>query len=412
MRRLVTPLVTGVALVAAAVVSMRSAPAEWPQWRGPQRTGVSSETGLLKQWPSAGPPLEWRATGAGVGYSSFAITGGRLFTMGARGNDEYVIAYDVTTGKRLWETAFGVRYRDSHGDGPRGTPTVDGNRLYVMGGSGDFACLEATTGRKLWGLQMTNAFSAAGPNWGYSESPLVVGDYVLVNAGGADASIVAFDKATGNVIWKSGSDPAAYSSAVLHELGGVREAIFFTATRALGVDVQSGRILWGYDRANNDVANISTPILRGNRVFISSDYGTGGALLELTRAGDGVTAREVYFTREMRTHHNTAVLIGDYLYGFSSTILTALKFDDGTVAWRDRSVGKGSLVAADGQLYLYSEDGVVGLADATPAGYRERGRFRLATTGSLPTWTHPVVVDGRLYLRDQDTFYAYDVRAR
>jgi hypothetical protein len=234
---------------------------------------------------------------------------------------------------------------------------------------------------------------------------------VLANAGGRDASIVAFDKTSGKVLWKSGSDPAAYSSAVLHEAGPTRQAIFFTAQRALGVDVKDGRILWSYDRANNNVANISTPVVGGDRVFISSDYGTGGGLLQLTPSGGGVAAKEVYFTREMRTHHNTAVLIGDHLYGFSSAILTAMKFDDGTVAWKDRAVGKGSLVAAEGQLYLLSENGVAGLADATPSGYRERGRFSLRT-GSLPTWTHPVVSDGRLYLRDQDVLYSYDVKAK
>ena len=190
-----------------------------------------------------------------------------------------------------------------------------------------------------------------------------------------------------------------------------RQAIVFTATRALGVDVNDGRLLWSYDRVANRTANIATPIARDNRVFLSSDYGTGAALLALTAEGSRVSAREVYFTNEMRNHHASSVLVGDHLYGFSSSILTAMHFDTGKVAWRDRSVGKGSVIAADGRLYLFSENGVVGLADINPAQYVERGRFQLRT-GSLPTWSHPVVAGGKLYLRDQDNIYAYDVAAR
>ena len=401
----------GSTVLAIAAAGLTLSAADWPQWRGPRRDGIAAETGLLKSWPAEGPPLVWRAAGAGNGYSSFAVAGNRLYTMGAKGNQEFLLAYDTATGKPVWETPIGARLEQDRGDGPRGTPTVDGTRVYSITGRGDLSCVDAATGKKVWNVFFTSAFSSSIPNWGFSESPLVVGDRVIANAGGLDASIVAFNKTNGEVLWKSGSDRAAYSSGVLHEANGIREAIFFTAENALGVNVSDGRILWTYDKANNRTANISTPVVRGDRVFISSDYGTGGGLLQLSPAGGGVSAKEVYFTREMRTHHNTAVLIGDHMYGFSSAILTAMKFDDGTVAWRDRSVGKGSLVSAEGQLYLYSENGVIGLADATPEGYRERGRFTLKT-GSLPTWTHPVVSGGRLDLRDQDTIYAYDVRAK
>ncbi|MGH9314382.1 MAG: PQQ-binding-like beta-propeller repeat protein [Vicinamibacterales bacterium] len=399
----------GTTAVVTVLAGMALSAAEWPQWRGPRRDGVAAETGLLKTWPSEGPPLAWRASGAGNGYSSFAVAGGRLYTLGAKGPQEFVIAYEVASGKSLWEAPIGPRLAQDRGDGPRGTPTIDGNRVYAIGGRGDLACVDLTTGKKIWGVSFPGTFSATIPNWGYAESPLVAGDRVIVNAGGDDASIVAFEKVTGKVLWKSGNDRAAYSSAMLHEAGGVRQAIFFTATNALGVDVANGRILWTYNRANNDTANVSTPVVRGDRVFISSDYGTGGGLLQLSPSGGG--AKELYFTADMRTHHNTAVLVGDHMYGFSSSILTAMKFDDATVAWKNRSVGKGSLVAAEGQLYLFGENGVAGLADATPQAYRERGRFQIKS-GNLPTWTHPVVSDGRLYLRDQDSIYAYDVKAR
>lgn len=385
--------------------------AEWPQWRGPNRDGISKETGLLKQWPTDGPPLAWKATGAGQGYSSLAIAGGRLYTMGLRANREHIIAFDVTTGKEVWATPHGSAFRNDRGDGPRGTPTVDGERLYALGGNGDLSCLDAQTGRIVWTMNVLRKFGGSNINWGISESPLVIGERVLVNAGGTDASIVALNKKDGSLIWKSQSDRAGYSSAIPIQVGGSTQVVFFTSRRAMGLDPNNGRLLWEYPRPANNVANVATPVARGNRVFISSDYGTGGGLVEIKANGQGVTAQEVYFTREMRNHHSSSILISDYLYGFSSGILTAMRFDTGEVAWRDRSVGKGSLVYADGHLYCLSENGVVGLVEATPETYREKGRFRIPQD-SLPTWTHPVVAGGRLYLRDQETIYAYDVRQK
>jgi outer membrane protein assembly factor BamB len=384
---------------------------DWPQWRGVNRDGKSVERGLLKSWPQGGPPLAWRTSGAGEGYSSFAVAGSRVYTLGARGGTEYVMAFDEATGKKLWEVAHGARFSNDRGDGPRATPTVDGNRLYAYGASGDLAAMDAATGRVFWKINVLKQFGGRNITWGLSESPLVLRDRIIVNAGGPNASVVAVNKENGRVLWRSQSDEAGYSSAILHEVGGIPQAVVFTAERALGVDTRDGRLLWSYNRVSNRTANIATPIARGNYVFLSSDYGTGGALLELRPNGKSIDAREVYFTREMRNHHASSVLVGDYLYGFSSAILTAMKFDTGEVAWRDRSVGKGSVIFADDRLYLFSENGVVGLAEANPAGYREHGRFQLRT-GSLPTWSHPVVANGKLFLRDQDTIYAYDVRAR
>jgi outer membrane protein assembly factor BamB len=387
------------------------APSDWPQWRGPRRDGIAAEKGLLKQWPTGGPPVAWTATGAGDGYSSFAVANGRLFTLGARGDIEYAIAFDAASGKPLWSVAHGRRFDNDRGDGPRATPTVDGDRLYAYGASGDLAAMDAATGKVFWKVNLLQTLGGSNINWGLSESPLVLEDRVLVNPGAPGASIVALRKSDGSILWKSESDEAGYSSAVLHEIGGIRQAIFFTGERALGVDVGSGRLLWSYNQVANRTANIATPIVRRNRVFLSSDYGTGAALLELTAADGGITAREVYFTRDMRNHHASSVLVGEHLYGFSSAILTAMNFNTGQVAWRDRSVGKGSVIYADERLYLFSEGGVVGLAEANPAAYREHGRFTLKT-GNLPTWSHPVVADGKLFLRDQDRIYAYDVRAR
>jgi outer membrane protein assembly factor BamB len=401
-------LPAAIVLSLPAAVSNRAAD-DWPQWRGPNRDGKSAETGLLKQWPAGGPPLAWRATGAGEGYSSFAVANGRLYTLGARKGTEYLIAYDAAGGKRLWETANGRQFENDRGSGPRATPTVDGDRIYAFGASGDLSAVDAASGKPIWKVNVLSEFGGSNINWGLSESPLVLSDRILVNAGGP---IVALKKTDGSQIWKSeGLGPAGYSSAVLHEAGGIREAIYFTHTGVIGVDVNSGKRLWSYDPVANDTANIATPIVRGNKVFVSSDYGTGAALLELTPGGGGVRAKEIYFTRDMRNHHASSVLVGDHLYGFSSMILTAMNFDTGQVAWRDRSVGKGSLVFADDRLYLYSERGTVGLAEASPAGYREHGRFEIKT-GNLPTWSHPVVSGGKLFLRDQDTIYAYDVRGK
>ena len=399
----------GIVLVfACAVQAMAQAGANWPQWRGPNRDGVSKETGLLKQWPADGPPLVWKAAGAGRGYSSFSVANGRLYTMGLRGDREFVVAFDIATGKEAWATPHGGAFRNDRGDGPRGTPTIDGDRLYALGGNGDLSCMEARTGKLVWSKNVLREFGGSNITWGISESPLVLGNKVLVNAGGENASIVALNKENGTVIWKSQSDDAGYSSAIPLQVNGGTQVIFFTAKRALGLDVNDGRLVWDYGRPANNVANVATPIARGNRVFISSDYGTGGGVVEIKADGK---AQEIYFTKDMRNHHSSSVLVGDYLYGFSSAVLTAMKFDTGEIAWRDRSVGKGALVYADGNLYCLSENGVVGLVEATPEGYREKGRFRIPQD-SLPTWAHPVVVGGRLYLRDQDTIYAYDVKQK
>jgi outer membrane protein assembly factor BamB len=410
--RLMATIVMAVLALSGSISSQTQAPAEWFQWRGPDRDGISQEKGLLQDWPKAGPPQVWRTTGAGNGYSSFSASGGRLYTLGARAGNEYVMAFDRATGKKVWEYLNGRRYENDRGDGPRSTPTVEDDRLYVLGGSGDLTCLENATGKKIWSINLIQKFGGRNPYWGYSESPLIVGDRILVNAGGPRASIVAIAKADGSTLWQNHADEAGYSSPMLLRTGSLNQVIFFTGSRTLAVDPRDGRLLWSYNKAANGTANIATPIVRGTRVFVSSDYGTGAALLDIRAAGNLASANEVYFTRDMRNHHASSVLVDDHIYGFSSSILTALKFDTGAMAWRDRSIGKGALIFADQRLYLYSEDGVVGLAEASPAGYREHGRFSLAQQSGLPTWSHPIISGGLLIIRDQDTVYAYDVRAK
>jgi outer membrane protein assembly factor BamB len=412
MRSRLLSLIGLVWLVAAGLLEGQAGPAEWFQWRGANRDGIAADTGLLQDWPKSGPPVAWRTGGLGNGYSSFSTSGGRLYTLGARGGTEYVVALDRATGKKVWETQNGRRYQNDRGDGPRSTPTVDGDRLFVLGGSGDLTCLDAATGNKVWSINIVSKFGGVNPYWGYSESPLVVGDRILVNAGGRRASIVAVSKADGATLWQQHNDGAGYSSPMLMRTGSLSQVIFFTDNRTLAVDPRDGRLLWSYNKAANGTANIATPIVRGTRVFVSSDYGTGAALLDVRAAGNLATANEVYFTRDMRNHHASSILIGDHIYGFSSSILTALKFDTGEMEWRDRSVGKGSLAFADNRLYLYSENGVVGLAEASPEGYFEHGRFTVAQQSGLPTWSHPIITNGLLIIRDQENVYAHNLRAK
>jgi outer membrane protein assembly factor BamB len=388
------------------LISINLMAADWPQWRGPNRDGVSSETGLLATWPSGGPPMVWKADGLGEGYSSLAIAAGRLYTQGQRGRQEFVLAFDVKTGKKIWETPVSRDYRNDRGDGPRGTPTLDGDRLYAMTGDGVVMCLDTATGKIVWSQNVAQKYGGEIPNWGYSESPLIDGDRLIVMPGGRGASIVSLKKADGSLQWKAGSDRAGYSSAIVANVGGVRQVIVLTAQSAMGVEESNGELLWRYARVSNNTANIATPIYHDGEAFLSSAYGTGCALLKLGPR----TMSEVYFSGEMKNHYSTSVLVGDYLYGYNDSILTAMNFATGKVAWKNRSVGKGSVIYADHRLYLLSEDGVVGLADPSPDGYREVSRFSIPK-GGLPTWSPPVISDGKLYLRDQDHLVSYEIKA-
>lgn len=383
--------------------------ADWPQWRGPNRDGISPETGLMKQWPQGGPKLVWKVAGLGEGYSSFSVSGGRLFTQGQRAGVQYVMAFDVASGKKQWEVANGQAYEERRGNGPRGTPTVDGERVYALAADGSLVCLEAATGKKLWGFNIVSRYGGEVPHWGISESPLVDGARLIVQPGGSGASIVALDKLSGKEVWKSPGDSAAYSSAILAQVGGIKQLLHFTSDAAVGLRADNGERLWRYTQVSNRTANVATPIYRNGHAFFSSDYGTGAALLKLDADASGKRAQEVYFTREMRNHYSSSVLVGQHLYGFSSSVLTAMKFDDGSVAWRDRSVGKGSVIFADGMLYCQGENGTIALVEATPSGYKEVSRFSISI-GGYPLWALPVIANGQFYVRDQDTLYRYAVK--
>jgi hypothetical protein len=400
-------------LVVAPLAAQAPPAGDWPQWRGPSRDGLSTETGLLKQWPAGGPPRVWSAGSLGAGYGSIAVSGERVFVQGMRNRQSVVTALNRADGNVLWTKAVGPAVDNNMGPGPRGTPTINAGRAFVLTENGDLACLRVIDGFIVWQRNILKDFGGRNLGWLISESPLVDGNAVIVSPGGRGAGMAALDKVSGKTIWVSTelNDEAGYASPIVANVQGVRTIMTLTSGGGVGVRASDGRVMWRYPRVANGTANIATPIFSDNKVFYSSDYGTGGALLGLAAQGGSVTAKEIYFTREMKNHHGGMVLVNGYLYGYNSTILTALEFSTGKLAWRDRSVGKGSLTYADGHLYILGEQNTVGLAEATPSGYREKGRFTIPDQG-LPSWAHPVVSGGRLYIRNQNTLTTYDIRAK
>lgn len=583
---------------------------EWPQWRGPNRDGVSLEKELLHEWPAAGPKLLWQVDRVGVGYSSLSVKGGCLYTQGDLNGVEHVICLSPEDGRILWAvqpepvatrlvrklasetksldrdgdgvvteaealaklgwnfnqfdqpgdgdpkataadrakrliakldrngdgkldflefgpglreksgeadgqdkqadaaaaakrrtaaffdaldkdkdgsisakeasgtslaaifdradrvdpeskkkdqrltrdetqaylaksepgcdgvlteeelveyyltrfagrdgilTADEIRstyggYRNGYGDGPRGTPTLDGEFVYAEGGSGDVCCLEAATGNTVWHVNLVTDLGGGVPGWGYSESPLILGDWVIVTPGGKKGTLAALEKKTGKVAWRSEgmTEGAQYSSPVVAELGGVRQIVQMAGKSVFGVRAENGKPLWSYSNANNGTANICTPVPWKDHVFASSNYGVGGGLVRI--GSEGASAEEVYFEKKMANHHGGIVRLDDHLYGFGNGGLICMNFMTGQIAWVNRSVSKGSLVTADGMLYCLGEGHQMALVEATPKEYRERGRFKIDNLGRA-SWAHPVVAGGRLYIRNQARLAAYDVKA-
>ena len=587
---------------------------DWPQWRGPNRDGISTDKGLLKAWPESGPEIAWQVDTVGVGYSSIAVQGDRVFTLGDLNGVEHIICLNAENGQTLWarqptpvETQLKQRiaeelkrldqnqdslvdelealqglgwrfnnfdissidsmstvkeiiearintltsatdknddqqltwdeigslfrehfsrmdtintdvdaealakqragqlfsaqdtdqdghvsleeahdsflqrifrraderdpdtnqgddqltreeiekdllkhekgkdgiltvaelaqyytanhstgdgiltvselrsffggYRNGMGNGPRGTPAVEGERLYVEGGNGDVTCLDTSTGDTLWYTNLRETLSGGLPGWGYSESPLVEGSLLIVTPGGKDGTVVALNKMTGAVVWQSGSvtESAHYASPIVAEICGDRQIVQFARESVFGLSLEDGSVLWKYANAANGTANCATPIIDQNHVFASSAYGTGGGLAKITRDGDQFTATEVYFEKRMANHHGGIVKVGEFMYGFGNGGLICMHFLTGKIEWKARSVGKGSLCVADGMLYLLGENHEVALAEVDPKKYREKGRFKIQPQGR-PSWAHPALAGGRFYIRDQGTLTAYDVR--
>jgi outer membrane protein assembly factor BamB len=425
-RRITAPAAAALVVCGAALSADPPRGADWPQWRGPNRDGRSSDTGLLSTWGPSGPPLAWKATGLGVGFSSVAVTGGRIYTMGDRNGVQTLMALDQANGKQIWSARVGPSWDDEMG-GPRGTPTVDGELTYAIGTEGDLVCVETATGRERWRKSLPRDFGGRMMSmWKFSESPLVDGDRLVFTPGGSGAYLVAVDKKTGREVWRTPAPPlgprgregAGYSSIMISNGAGVKQYVQLTGRGLVGVRAEDGKLLWGYNRVANDVANIPTPIIKDDLVFASTGYQAGSVLLKLVRSAQGVDAQEVYFleARTLQNHHGGLVLVGDHVYGghgHNRGFPIAVELASGKVAWggdiRNTGTGSAAVVYADGHLYFRYQNGVVILIEATPAGYREKGSFTIPDVNN-PSWPAPVVLGGRLYLREQDTLYAYDVR--
>ncbi len=391
--------------------------ADWPAWRGPDRSGVSSETGLLKTWPKEGPKLLWTATGLGGGYATPAVAAGRLYVLGSKVGEEYVHCLDLNGGKPLWSIKVGKvgENRGPNYPGPRSTPTIDGQRLYALGSDGDLVCLECADGKLVWHHHLEKEFQGNRGTWAYTESPLLDGDVLVCTPGGPVAAMLAVDKRTGKVIWKTpieSANQAGYASPIVATAGGRKLYVQFMGAAAVGIDAKTGERLWRY-RKNVGGVNAATPIFHDGCVFTSAagneDAG-GDALLRLVPTDKGVDVKQVYLLPNMKNFHGGVVRVGEYLYGTGSTGLVCLDFKTGAVKWKHRSVGQGSLMAADGHLYLLNTRGEMALAEATPEGYREKGRLALPKRSRYATFAHPVVANGRLYIRDEDSIFCYDVK--
>jgi outer membrane protein assembly factor BamB len=361
----------------------------------------------------------WRAKGLGGGYSTPSVAAGRIFGLGFRGKDEVVWALDEAGGKELWSAriaeakpAAGSEARE----GSRSTPTVDGDVVYALGESGDLVCLDVATGKQRWHRNLVSDFGGSIPRWGYSESPLIDGDKLVCTPGGKMATLVALNKKTGETIWKSQvpqGDGAAYSSVIAADVDGQRQYIQLLRGGVVAVAAEGGKFLWRYNKPANGIANCSTPIFHDGDVFAASGYGTGGGLVRLVRNGAATTTKEAYFTRDMKNQHGGMVLVDGYLYGANDPgSLVCLEFKTGKRMWEERRAGKGSITFADGRLYYRDQVGPMLLAEANPKEYVERGRFQPPVRSGKAAWPHPVIANGKLYLRDQDVLLCYDVKQR
>ena len=398
---------------------------EWSRWRGPKGDGLSAESGLLTQWPDEGPPLVWQSKGLGSGFSSVAVAGGKIFTLGKKQGATHLMAAAVKDGAILWSTPIG-----NTGDNPNCTPTVDGDLVFGVSHGGDLACVNARSGKLVWRKHLQQDLGGQMMSgWGYSESPLVDGDNLICTPGGNDSLLAALDKRTGEVIWQTkvdrslgnrGGDGAGYASIVISHGAGVKQYITLVGRGIVSVDAATGKLLWNYNDVANGTANIPTPIVSGDYVFASSGYGTGSALLKLSKEGRGVKAEEEYFLEgnKLQNHHGGMILKDGYVFcghqhdeGFPICV----EMETGEIAWGGRMRGPGggsaAVAYADGHFYFRYQDGVMALIEANPREYKLKGKFKIKTHNGN-SWPHPVIAGGKLYLRDQDELLCYDIKAK
>ena len=402
------------AFILALMFSADAVADDWPQWRGPNRTGISKETGLFKEWPSGGPALRWKVEDIGTGYSSPAIVKGCVYLQITRGKEEFAISLDENSGTQIWSVPIGKvgENRGPQYPGTRSTPTVDGDFIYCLASDGELVCLDGAAGKVKWERHLKNDFGGQAGKWAYSESVLVDGDVLICTPGGSKATLVALNKTTGDVIWESavpGGDNAEYASIMVVDDDTVKQYVQFLRTGIVGVEAETGKFLWRYDRtAAGQAANILTPVVFANRVF-SAGSRSGGGLVELKANSDGVTATEVYSDGALGASIGGAVLVDGYLYGTSRNAMFCAEFATGKVMWEQRALGAASICYADDRLYVRShESGDVALVEPSTESYREKGRLKQPKRSSTRAWPHPVIANGGLYLRDQGVLLCYD----
>lgn len=397
--------------------------ADWAQWRGPNRDGISQEMGFLKEWPNGGPQVLWRVP-LGEGFSGISVAGGRLYTMFSEENDEFVVCLNASNGEEIWRFRSDSNYHDSMGgNGPRATPTIDGELLFTVSAQGKLYALNTDNGEKVWSHDLQGEFGSEMPRWGYCPSPLVEGDLLLVEVGGMDGkSIVAFDKKSGDVVWSSHTDILGYSSPIAVTIGGIRQLIVFTGTQLVSVSPDNGEFYWTYPwRTQHDV-NAATPVfIAPDKIFISSGYGKGAAVVQVrvmaspesgAVMNEGEKNRteikvvEIWKNKDMKNHFATSVLHGDYLFGFDNAILKCIDANTGSEKWKTRGYGKGTLMLADNHLIILGDRGKLGLAEATPSAYNE-----IASAEGLSglCWTVPTLANGRLYARNEKEMVCLDM---
>ncbi len=418
-------LVAATAMPCFAIDQRRAGKVDWPQWRGPARDNISPDTGLLPQWSEQGPSLAWKATGLGRGFSGVAVVANRIYTMGDINGSQGVLCLKAANGEHVWAERIGNEWEPKGYAGPRCTPSVDGNFVYAVGAHGDIACLNAKNGKPIWNRNFVSDFRGRmHSGWGFSESPLVDGNLVICTPGGPDAILAALDKKTGNTVWQSqmpeiggnGGDGAAYASIVISNACGVKQYVQLVGRGLIGVDAKTGKFLWGYNRVANATANIPTPLVHEDYVFGSTGYGAGAVLLKIEINGSGLEAKEQYFLqgKEFQNHHGGMVMLGDYIYtghGHNAGAPTCLEWKTGKTVWREgRGPGSDSAAVgdADGNLYFRYQNGTVALIGATPNGYELKGKFDIPDV-QQPSWPHPVIIGGKLYLREQDALSCYHV---
>ncbi len=384
-----------------------SSASDWPQWLGPNRNGISAEIGLLKSWPATGPKILWRMP-LGEGYSGVSISQGHVYTLFSQGNDEFVICLDAATGKELWRARSDSTFKDVNGNGPRSTPTVHNEVVYALGARGKLHALQTASGKKLWSRDLKKEFKTSGPSdGGFSTSPLIEGNLLLVEAGGEGNSFIAFDKQSGAMVWKAESDRAAFASPIAITVNGVRQIVFFPATGAIAMSPADGKIFWRLPWKTEGNVNAATPLfIPPDKVFISSGYGVGATLLRIEAGNATARIEEIWKSKAMQNKYTSSILQSDYLYGFDGGMLKCIEVNTGAEKWTQRGFGVGTLIYADGHLIVLGDKGKLALVEAAPTGYKEKAGAEVLNGRCI---TVPALAAGKLYVRNTKELVCLDI---